>query len=131
MAARASCAYDVVFMRLANKVAIITGAGAGIGQATALRFAEEGAKLVVADISEDSVCRAARQIAELGGEVVAAAGDISSEADARRISDVAVERFGGIDILVNNAADFTTLSVEDASAAQWQKVLGVNVIGTA
>jgi NAD(P)-dependent dehydrogenase (short-subunit alcohol dehydrogenase family) len=118
-------------MRLANKVAIVTGAGAGIGQATALRFAEEGAKLVVADISGDGVCRAARQVAELGAEVISAAGDIANEADARRISDVAVERFGGIDILVNNAADFTTLSVEDASVAQWQKVLGVNVIGTA
>jgi NAD(P)-dependent dehydrogenase (short-subunit alcohol dehydrogenase family) len=128
---RVHLAYDVVFMRLGNQVAIITGAGAGIGWGTAIRFAEEGARLVLADISEENVERAAQQIAATGGEAVAVAGDISSEADARRISDVAVERFGGIDILVNNAADFTTFSVEEASVANWTKVLGVNVLGTA
>jgi NAD(P)-dependent dehydrogenase (short-subunit alcohol dehydrogenase family) len=118
-------------MRLGNKVAIITGAGAGIGRGTALRFAEEGAKLVVADISADTIQAAAREVIALGGEAVAVTGDISNEADARRISEAAVERFGGIDILVNNAADFTTFPVEDATVENWQKVLGVNVIGTA
>jgi NAD(P)-dependent dehydrogenase (short-subunit alcohol dehydrogenase family) len=118
-------------MRLANKIAIITGAGAGIGLATALRFAEEGAKLVLADIGETNLHAAAQQVSGAGGECVSVAGDISKEEDARRISEAAVERFGGIDILVNNAADFTTFSVEDAEVANWQKVLGVNVIGTA
>jgi NAD(P)-dependent dehydrogenase (short-subunit alcohol dehydrogenase family) len=118
-------------MRLANKIAIITGAGAGIGQATALRFGEEGAKLVLADIGEASLNAAAKQVAATGAECVSIAGDISKEEDARRISEAAVQRFGGIDILVNNAADFTTFSVEDAEVANWQKVLGVNVIGTA
>lgn len=118
-------------MRLRDKVAIITGAGAGIGQGTAVRFAEEGAKLVLADISEASASAAARQINENGGKAVVAAGDISKEADASRISEIAVETYGGIDILVNNAADFTTFAVEDATPEHWQKVLGVNVIGTA
>jgi NAD(P)-dependent dehydrogenase (short-subunit alcohol dehydrogenase family) len=118
-------------MRLADKIAIITGAGAGIGQATALRFAEEGAKLVLADIGEAGLKSAAAQVCAKGAECIPVTGDISREEDARRISDAAVERFGGIDILVNNAADFTTFSVEDAGVAQWQKVLGVNVIGTA
>ncbi len=118
-------------MRLSNKIAIITGAGAGIGHATALRFAEEGAKLVLTDIGEANLNAVAKAICATGRECVAVTADISKEADARRISEAAVENFGGIDILVNNAADFTTFSVEDAGVEQWQKVLGVNVIGTA
>src|SRR5947209_6818868 len=118
-------------MRLENKIAIITGVGAGIGQATAIRFAEEGAKLVLADICGPNANATAKQLADLGAESVVVAGDISKDEDARRISDAAVERFGAIDILVNNAADFTTFSVEDAEIGHWQKVLGVNVIGTA
>lgn len=118
-------------MRLREKSAIITGAGAGIGLGTALRFAEEGAKLVLADISATNAEAAAQQVRDAGGSAVAVAGDISQDADARRISDVAVKAYGGIDILVNNAADFTTFSVEDATTEHWQRVLGVNVIGTA
>lgn len=118
-------------MRLQDKVAIVTGAGAGIGEATAVRFAEEGARVVVADISEANAFAVAERIRATGAEAVSVAGDISKDSDARRISDVAVETFSGIDILVNNAADFTTFSVEDATAEHWQKVLGVNVIGTA
>jgi NAD(P)-dependent dehydrogenase (short-subunit alcohol dehydrogenase family) len=118
-------------MRLKDKIAIITGAGAGIGQSTAFRFAEEGAKLVLADIGEAAVLATAERIVQTGGEAIAVAADISVEEDARRISETAADRFGGLDILVNNAADFTTFSVEDATIEHWRKVLGVNVIGTA
>jgi NAD(P)-dependent dehydrogenase (short-subunit alcohol dehydrogenase family) len=118
-------------MRLKDKIAIITGAGAGIGQSTAFRFAEEGAKLVLADIGEAAVLATAERIVQTGGDAVAVAADISVEEDARRISQTAIDRFGGLDILVNNAADFTTFSVEDATIEHWRKVLGVNVIGTA
>jgi NAD(P)-dependent dehydrogenase (short-subunit alcohol dehydrogenase family) len=118
-------------MRLKDKIAIVTGAGAGIGQTTAFRFAEEGAKLVLADINEANVSATAREIEKTGVEVESIACDISDETAARSISAVAVGRFGGIDILVNNAADFTTFSVESATVDHWRQVLGVNVIGTA
>jgi NAD(P)-dependent dehydrogenase (short-subunit alcohol dehydrogenase family) len=114
-------------MRLENKVAIITGAGAGIGEATAMRFAREGARLVLADYDAAAVQAVA---ARIGNGAIAVPSDISVEPDARKISDAAVAAFGAIDIVVNNAANFTTKSVEDATMADWQKVLGVNVIGT-
>jgi NAD(P)-dependent dehydrogenase (short-subunit alcohol dehydrogenase family) len=117
--------------RLANKVAIITGVGAGIGEAIAIRFAEEDARLVLNDISEPAGQAAVKKIRDMGAEAVLAVADISQEASARAISEIAVGSFGGIDILVNNAADFTQKSVEQADVADWQKVLGVNVIGTA
>ena len=118
-------------MRLSNKIAIITGAGAGIGEATALRFAEEGARVVLADLNEAGAQAAVQKVKTAGGSAVALRADISKEADARQISDVALREFGGIDIVVNNAADFTTQGVEHATLEDWQRVLGVNVIGTA
>ncbi|MDQ2898982.1 MAG: SDR family oxidoreductase [Acidobacteriota bacterium] len=118
-------------MRLQNKIAIVTGAGAGIGAATAVRFAEEGARLVLVDISDGNAHATSKKIEDMGAKAIVVAVDISREEDCRHISDAAASAFGGIDILVNNAADFTTKSVEDAEMADWQKVLGVNVIGTA
>jgi NAD(P)-dependent dehydrogenase (short-subunit alcohol dehydrogenase family) len=118
-------------MRLANQIAIVTGVGAGIGQAIAVRFAEEGARLVLNDIRQPGAEATLRMVRNLGAEAVLAIADVSDEAGARSISAVAVEHFGSIDILVNNAADFTQKSIEQAEIADWQRVLGVNVIGTA
>lgn len=118
-------------MKLSNQTAIVTGAAAGIGEATAIRFAAEGARVVVVDLNAAGAASAVAKIKAQGGEAVAVTADISKENDARAISETAVRVFGGIDIVVNNAADFTTRGVEEATIEEWQRVLGVNVIGTA
>jgi NAD(P)-dependent dehydrogenase (short-subunit alcohol dehydrogenase family) len=118
-------------MRLKDRVAIITGIGAGIGQATAIRFAEEGAKLILADLDESAALNTARMAEGAGAKAVAIRADISQEPDAKAISEAAISAFGAIDILVNNAADFTAKSVENAALEDWHRVYGVNVFGTA
>jgi NAD(P)-dependent dehydrogenase (short-subunit alcohol dehydrogenase family) len=118
-------------MRLQDKTAIVTGVGAGIGEAIAIRFAREGARLVLADIQEAAGRATLEKVTVLGAEATFVKADISREESARQISNAAIARFGGIDILVNNAADFTQMNIEQAEVADWQRVLGVNVIGTA
>ncbi|HWB85671.1 MAG TPA: SDR family oxidoreductase [Bryobacteraceae bacterium] len=113
-----------------NKVAIVTGSASGIGEATALLFAEEGAKVVVADLDDKGSARTAAQIHNLGGEAIAVPADISTEAGSRAITEKAVEAFARIDILVNNAAAFVIKGLE-ATVDDWQRSLGTNVIGTA
>jgi len=105
--------------RLKDKVAIITGGAAGIGRATAELFAEEGAKVVVADLlrTEDL-------------EALFVETDISNEDDCRRVCDEAVRAFGRLDILVNNAAVFVLKGLE-ATVDDWQRSLSVNIVGTA
>jgi NAD(P)-dependent dehydrogenase (short-subunit alcohol dehydrogenase family) len=118
-------------MRLESKIAIVTGVGAGIGESIAIRFAEEGARLVLADIQEAPGLATLEKVKALGAQAAFVKADISKEEDARGIAAAAVSSFGGIDVLVNNAADFTQMSVEKAEVADWQRVLGVNVIGPA
>lgn len=118
-------------MRLKDKVAIITGTGAGIGAAVAVRFAEEGARLVLNDIHAANAAATLDRVRALGAPAVLAVADVSTEAGARSISEIALAEFGTIDILVNNAADFTQKNVEDATLEDWHRVYAVNVFGTA
>src|SRR5262249_47285062 len=113
-------------MRLKEKTAIVTGVGAGIGEAIAIRFAEEGARLALADINAAAGRATLDKVTAIGATATFVKADISQEESARRIAESAVSTFGGIDVLVNNAADFTQVSVEKAEVADWQKVLGVN-----
>lgn len=118
-------------MRLKNKVCILTGAGAGIGEAIALRFAEEGASLVLNDLNEQNGQRVADLVRSKGAQVAFLAGDIARQETGQELAALAQATFGAIHVLVNNAADFTQKSLEDADLADWNRVLGVNVIGTA
>jgi len=114
--------------RLKNKVAIVTGGAAGIGEATSLLFAEEGAAVVIGDVDQAQGRRAVEQIKSQGGHAIFMPTDISSEDDSRALCDEAVKEFGRIDILINNAAAFVLKGLE-ATVEDWQKSLGVNVIG--
>ncbi|HET9180036.1 MAG TPA: SDR family oxidoreductase [Terriglobia bacterium] len=117
-------------MRAKDKVAIVTGGGSGIGRATAELLAEEGAKVLVADVDPKGGNETVSAIRENGDTGHFVQADISQEPDAKKISDEAVKVYGGIDILVNNAATFVLKGFE-ASVEDWQHSLGVNVIGTA
>jgi 3-oxoacyl-[acyl-carrier protein] reductase len=118
---------------LTNKVAIITGGGRGIGKAFALRFAEEGAKLLLPDISLERAEATVKEIQAKGGQGIAMQTDISDENDTMKMAEKVIEQYGKIDILLNNAATFfgveakpwDTLTVEE-----WDRIFTVNVRGT-
>jgi 3-oxoacyl-[acyl-carrier protein] reductase len=114
-------------MRLKDKVAIITGAGQGIGEAYAVRFAKEGATVVVADVNEEKGRAVA---AAIGGSAVFEAVDVSNEADTRRIAKSVHERFGRIDVLLNNAAIFYGIDNYNSSYEYLRKIFDVNYFGT-
>jgi NAD(P)-dependent dehydrogenase (short-subunit alcohol dehydrogenase family) len=114
-------------MRLKDKVAIITGAGQGIGEAYARRFAREGAKVVVADINAEKGCAVA---ASIGGDAVFERVDVSSEDNTKRLAKAVHDRFGRIDILINNAAIFYGIDNFNSTFEYLRKIFDVNYFGT-
>lgn len=117
-------------MKLKGKVAIITGSSQGLGKAYALRFSQEGARVVVADILDTS--GAVQEIEENGGEVLPLHTDVSDEESTLEMTRKTIERFGRVDVLVNNAAVFATLGKKgfsDISPDEWDRVMGVNLKG--
>jgi dihydroanticapsin dehydrogenase len=120
----------MVMNRLKDKVAIVTGGGAGIGRATCDLFAEEGAAVVIAERSEETGRATADHISRSGGRALFVPTDVSDEASAQRLAAEAVRAFGRINILVNNAAVFVLRGI-DATPEEWRQVLDVNVMGPA
>lgn len=116
-------------MRLKDKVAIITGGGQGIGRAYAQRFAREGAKIVVAEINEEIGRRTEKEVKDLGVDALYVKTDVGNEASTKEMAAKAAERFGRIDILVNNAAIFYGLDREDQSLDYFNRILSVNLTG--
>lgn len=121
---------DWCSMQLENRAALITGAGSGIGQATALLFADEGARVFTVDLDERSAEETARQIEVRGGQVAHAAADVSVGADVQRVVDTCLQRFGRIDILCNIAGVGSTQTVVDTPDDLWDRVFAVNGRGT-
>ena len=120
--------------RMTGKTVIVTGAGHGIGRAYAERLASEEANLVVADLDGKAVEQVAGDIEELGGQALPVQVDVAQWASVQALADRAVERFGGVDGLVNNAAVFSTIPIsrvgfELIDEAEWDLVMSVNVKG--
>jgi glucose 1-dehydrogenase len=117
-------------MRLKGKVAIVTGAATGIGQAIAIAFAREGASVTVDYIgSESSTAQTMKAIQDAGGKAIPIAADISAPADVNRLISKTVEAFGRLDILVNNAGIEKKIAFVDYPLDAWQKIMAVNLIG--
>ena len=117
-------------MRLEGKVAVITGGAQGIGKACALRFAADGARIVIADIVEGA--EAKKEIVWNGGEAIATITDVRDEESTNEMARTAIEHFGSIDILVNNAGIFAGLGKKpfyEILSGEWDQVLAVNLKG--
>jgi NAD(P)-dependent dehydrogenase (short-subunit alcohol dehydrogenase family) len=115
---------------LQGKVALVTGASQGLGRALALAYTKEGASLVVNSRSDEGIRPVAEEVEGLGAEVLAVAADVSRGEDARRLVDEAVGRFGGIDVLVNNAGLLgPRVAIEEYPEEEWRRVIDANLTG--
>lgn len=120
-------------MRLKEKVAIITGAGQGIGRAFALRFAQEGARVVIADIQEDKASSVVQEIHDAGGQALAVKVDVSQPESVKAMVQQAITRFEHIDVMINNAAIFSSIKMkpfDEITFDEWSGLMAVNLTGT-
>jgi NAD(P)-dependent dehydrogenase (short-subunit alcohol dehydrogenase family) len=116
--------------RVQDQVAIVTGAAKGLGEAIALRLAQDGAKLVMADIDGQGLAATATAIREAGGEAVTVVGDITEEEPAAALIEAAIEHFGQIDILVNNVGGSRNAKIWDMPVEDWDHTIKLNLRGT-
>ena len=115
---------------LEGKVAMITGASQGLGRALALAFAREGARVVINSRSEETIRPVAEEAESLGAEVLALAADVSRSAECERLVSAAAERFGRIDVLVNNAGVLgPRVPIEEYPEGEWRQVIDANLTG--
>ena len=113
-------------MQLEGKVAIITGAATGIGRATALLFAEEGASVIIADVNEDDAQRTVANIEDEGGSARFVQADVSEAEDVQALMERAAEEMGGIDVIVNNAGAQRSGAVTEFEESEWDLLMRVN-----
>ena len=116
-------------MRLEGKVVLITGAARGQGEYEAKLFAREGAKVVVTDVLEEEGSRVGAEIGEAGGEALFARLDVSRESDWKDVVELAVSKFGLLNVLVNNAAIYSAVPIEDTTLEEWERLMAVNSTG--
>jgi len=120
---------------LQDRIAVITGAGSGMGRATALLLASRGAKVVVSDLLGDSATKVAAEIKSAGGEAISVKADVTSEAEIRNLMETTVQTYGGLDILHNNAGDVRQetvrrdVDVETMDVSFWDHLMNVNLRG--
>ena len=118
-------------MKLDGQVAVITGSGRGIGRAIALAYAREGAKLALAARNESELQEAVSAVSELGTEAIAVRTDVTSQKDTERLAHRVVERFGRINVLVNNAGNSGPIGpLQGNGIADWVNTINVNLTGT-
>lgn len=117
-------------MKLENKVALITGVGSGIGEATAKLFAEEGAKIIGVDIRQEDIDRVIGDIRKMGKKAIGVYGNVAKSEDVDNMVNVGVREYGRLDILVNNAGIMDNfVPVAELSQELWERVMAVNVTG--
>ncbi|MGF7060283.1 3-oxoacyl-ACP reductase FabG [Brassicibacter mesophilus] len=116
-------------MRLSGKVAIITGAGRGIGEATAKKFVNEAAKVVVADINVEDINRTVEEIKAVGGEAIGVKVDVTSLESVHNMISETVKEFGRLDIIVNNAGITADNTLMKMTESEWDRVINVNLKG--
>ena len=116
-------------MRLENKVAFISGGARGMGAVEAKLFAQEGAKVVIADVLDEEGRKTEAEINETGGECLFVRLDVTNEAEWQQAVAATVARFGKLDILINNAGIYRTHRVEETTSEEWDQVLDINAKG--
>ena len=116
-------------MRLKDKVAIVTGGGQGIGHGIALMFAREGAKVTIAQRTAEKLEQTTKEIEEIGGEVLAVPTDVGKEDQVKRMIDATQERFGGLDVLVNNAGIGLRVPVDEVTIGDYERLMDTNLKG--
>jgi len=114
-------------MRLKDKVAIITGGGVGMGRASVLRFLEEGAKVVVADINEETLTETVRLGKQISENVIGVKTDLTKEPEVKRLVEETLAAFGTVDVLFNNAGLNHAALLHETTLEDWEKVFSVNV----
>ncbi|MBL8527374.1 MAG: beta-ketoacyl-ACP reductase [Burkholderiales bacterium] len=116
-------------MRLKDKVSIITGAANGIGKSTALKFGQEGAKVVVCDLKQNEVDAVVNEIKAAGGQAMGAVVNVTSDADIKAAVDAVMKAWGRVDVLVNNAGITMDSTMKKMTEEQWDRVIDINLKG--